>query len=82
MAKPVQVAPVIMSVDQELADHLTKAEEHLIAAVELFMRKGKGKPDRNMSYQRRLRLVQEMTTTLLREELVRLRGPIKIKVKL
>lgn len=80
MSKQVHIAPAIKSVDQELADHLTKAEEHLIAAVELFARKGR--PDRTLAYQKRLRVVQEMTTTLLREELVRIRGPIKFKVKL
>jgi hypothetical protein len=77
MAKP----PLVRTPDQELAEHLAQAEEHLIAAVELFLRKGKGKPERNMSYQRRLRMAQEMVTALFREELVRIRGPIKIKVK-
>lgn len=70
--------PKIHTVEDELTEHLTKAEEHLIAAVKLFQRKAR--PERRMDYQRRLVRAQEMVTTLLREELVRIRGPIKVRV--
>lgn len=65
-----------MSVDQLLAHHLKKAEEHLIEAVKLFARKHP--PDRHPEYVARLTRTQEMTTWLRREELIRIRGPIKI----
>lgn len=64
--------------DRELADHLKKAEEHLIAAVKLFSEKKP--PKRTLAYMERLDRAQEMVTGLLREELVRIRGPIKMTV--
>lgn len=65
--------------DKELADHLRTAEEHLIAAVKLF--EGKKHPDRTQHYIERLNRAQEMVTGLFREELIRIRGPIKISVR-
>lgn len=79
MAKQAQVAKQIRSVDQELAEHLEKAEEHLIAAVKMFAKKNK--PARHPDYVARLTRVQEGVTTILREELVRLRGPIRVTIK-
>jgi hypothetical protein len=69
-----------ISVDEELANHLKKAEDHLIAALELFSRQLR--PDRGVDYINRLRRAQEAITWLLREELVRIRGPIKVTAKL
>ena len=66
---------VIKSVDDALAEHLRIAEEHLIKAVELFARKHK--PDRTLAYIKRLMSAQETITSLYREELVRIRGPVK-----
>jgi hypothetical protein len=60
-------------IDEELAENLKHAEEHLIAAVELFSRDVK--PERREGYQARLIQAQETITTLYREELVRIRGP-------
>lgn len=65
----------IASIDDLLAMHLEKAEEHLIAAVKLFEKKTK--PERHASYIAKLIRAQEMVTTLYREELIRIRGPIK-----
>ena len=70
--------PKITTLDDQLTEHLRKAEEHLIAAVKLFGRKTP--PDRHANYLARLIRSQEGVTTLLREELVRIRGPIKVKV--
>jgi lysylphosphatidylglycerol synthetase-like protein (DUF2156 family) len=67
--------PKILSPDAQLADHLKHAEHHLIAALKLFEKKVK--PSRTMDFVRRLTTAQETTTTLLREELIRIRGPIK-----
>jgi len=67
------------NVDDELAEHLKKAEDALIGAVKLFS--GQLKPLRRESYYRRLILAQETITGLYREELVRIRGPLKIKIK-
>lgn len=69
----------IQSVDDLLAMHLEKAEEHLIAAVKLFEKKTR--PDRSKGYLERLIRSQELCTTLFREELIRIRGPIKIARK-
>jgi hypothetical protein len=71
--------PKIMTPDQQLAEHLEKAEEHLIAAVKLFSRKTA--PDRHRDYLPRLVRAQESVTTLFREELVRIRGPIRVRTK-
>lgn len=77
MAKIEHVAP--KSVDAQLAEHLKKAEEHLIAAVKLFAKKNH--PDRHANFIERLTRHQEGVTTLLREELVRMRGPLKVTIK-
>lgn len=69
--------PILKTVDQQLAEHLEKAEDHLIAAVKLFSRKAA--PERHRDYLPRLVRAQEMVTTLMREELIRIRGPIKVK---
>lgn len=66
-----------VNADQELANHLKKAEEHLIASVKLFGEKG---PERTLAYRQRLDRAQELVTGLFREELIRIRGPIKIAV--
>jgi hypothetical protein len=68
----------VVSKDQELANHLKKAEEHLIEAVKLFGLKDH--PKRTHDYMSRLNRAQELVTGLFREELVRLRGPIKLTV--
>jgi hypothetical protein len=73
------VAKAAVSKDQELADHLKQAEHHLIAAVKLFEKRTH--PQRTHDYVARLTRAQEMTTHLFREELVRIRGPIKMTVK-
>lgn len=65
-----------ISVDDQLTDHLKNAEHHLIAALKLFERKNK--PVRSPHYVQRLTRAQENVTWLLREELVRIRGPIKV----
>lgn len=69
---------VAWSPDEALTHHLRKAEEHLIAAVELFGKEHK--PERHPDYVARLTRAQEMVTWLFREELIRIRGPIKITV--
>lgn len=66
------------SVDDELTNHLQQAEDHLIAAVELFTKRKS--PDRTGDYIQRLTKAQETVTLLLREELVRIRGPLKMKI--
>lgn len=80
MARATKAAVVkqVLDVDRQLADHLRKAEEHLIEAVKLF--EGKKHPDRTQHYVERLSRAQEMVTWLFREELVRIRGPIKMTV--
>lgn len=61
--------------DDHLAHHLEQAEQHLISAVELF---GKAqKPNRTEMYIKRLSHTQETVTALYREELVRIRGPLR-----
>lgn len=77
MAK--NTGPVLTTVDQKLAEHLEKAEEHLIAAVKLFGRKTP--PDRHKDFVARLVRHQEGVTTLFREELIRIRGPIRVRTK-
>lgn len=64
--------------DKELASHLKIAEEHLIEAVKLFNLNNQ--PKRTRDYVTRLIRAQETVTALFREELIRLRGPIKITV--
>jgi hypothetical protein len=68
----------VVDADKELADHLKRAEEHLIAAVKLFQEKKA--PKRTLAYMTRLDRAQELVTGLFREELVRIRGPIKMTV--
>lgn len=65
------------SVDDELADHLKEAEHHLIAAINLFSRPRR--PLREVQYLKRLTGAQETVTALYRQELVRIRGPLKSK---
>lgn len=64
--------------DEKLAGHLKIAEEHLIEAVKIFNLNSQ--PKRTRDYITRLIRAQEMVTALFREELIRLRGPIKITV--
>ena len=73
-----KATPQIKTVDQLLADHLEQAEDHLIKAVKLFARKVG--PERNKDYLPRLVRAQEMVTVLMREELIRIRGPLKVAV--
>jgi hypothetical protein len=61
--------------DDELADHLKEAEHHLIAAINLFS--GPRSPLREVGYLKRLGGAQETITALYRQELVRIRGPLK-----
>jgi hypothetical protein len=70
---------VFVNPDEELAYHLKHAEEHLIKAVELFFREHK--PERHKDFVERLTRAQETVTWLFREELIRIRGPIKVKLK-
>lgn len=76
-SKIVQAVKVV-DADRQLSDHLRQAEEHLIEAVRLFERKTH--PNRTQDYVGRLTRAQEMVTHLFREELVRIRGPIKLTV--
>lgn len=69
----------VLDVDKELANHLKTAEEHLIAAAKLF--ELKKHPNRTQDYVSRLFRMQEGVTSLYREELVRIRGPIKMTLK-
>lgn len=80
MAKKTKIEHVAKAVnsDRELSDHLKQAEEHLIEAVKLFERKTH--PNRTQDYVGRLTRAQEMVTHLFREELIRIRGPIKLTV--
>lgn len=75
--KPAIVQNATKHAEAALADHLEKAEHHLIGAVKLLS--GQSKPLRNESYYRRLISAQETITSLYREELVRIRGPIPIR---
>jgi hypothetical protein len=72
MAKMTPTPLKMMSVDERLADHLKQAEFHLIEALKLFERTRK--PVRPAGFISRLTRAQEITTTLMREELVRARG--------
>lgn len=65
------------SVDEQLVEHLQAAEEHLIAALKLFL--NQKPPTRRAGYEDRLERLQEGVTALLREELVRIRGPLRPK---
>lgn len=65
------------SVDDQLAEHLKTAEDALIEAVKLFS--GPGKPQRVQGYLERLERAQIAITGLYREELVRIRGPIRTR---
>jgi hypothetical protein len=65
------------SVDDELAEHLRQAEHHLIGAITLFS--GPRRPNREGGYLKRLTGAQETITWLYRQELIRIRGPLKPK---
>lgn len=71
-------AEVIASNEDQLTHHLKAAEEHLIEAVKIFERKHP--PKRTLAYIERLIRSQEMVTLLYREELIRIRGPLKMSV--
>lgn len=71
------VQKVVKNVEDQLAHHLKEAEDHLIAAVKLLS--GQSKPLRRESYCQQLIRAQEAITSLYREELVRIRGPIGIR---
>ncbi len=77
--KPAIVQKAIKNAEDQLAEHLNKAEYHLIEAVKLFS--GPHKISRRVGYSQKLTLAQEAITTLYREELVRIRGPIKMSIK-
>lgn len=83
MAKKAGVEPaakqVLVDVDEKLAYHLKNAEEHMIAALELFGMEHK--PERHKDFVARLTRAQELVTGLFREELIRIRGPIKMTAK-
>lgn len=79
MAQKVAFAAKHRTIDDELAAHLEKAEEHLIAAVKLFARKAP--PQRHKDFLDKLTRHQEGVTGLFREELVRMRGPMSVKFK-
>jgi hypothetical protein len=72
---PVQKPKKPRSPDQQLADHLNQAEDHLIEAVKLFS--GPRRVTRGVGYQDRLERAQIAVTGLYREELVRIRGTIR-----
>lgn len=74
-----KVDTVAVLVEAKLTHHLEMAEEHLIEAVKLFEREYK--PQRHHDYITRLIRAQEMVTGLFREELIRIRGPIKVTAK-
>jgi hypothetical protein len=82
MAKKAAVEKVVEKLlidpDQALTEHLGKAEEHLIKALQLFEREVK--PERHKDFVSRLTRAQELVTWLYREELIRIRGPIKVAV--
>jgi len=67
------------SIDKELTEHLKQAEHHLIGAVKLFSEEKK--LSRRVGYYSRLIRAQETITGLYREELVRVRGPQRLKRK-
>lgn len=78
MANKLKIVPPLpsKSTDDELADHLKEAEHHLIAAINLFS--GPRRPIREVRYLIRLKGAQETITALYRQELVRIRGPLKL----
>ncbi len=63
--------------DEQLTEYLKIAEDALVSAIELFS--GQSGPQRRVGYYSRLIRAQEAITGLYREELVRIRGPLKIK---
>lgn len=63
--------------DDKLTEHLKEAEEHLIGAVNLFAEEKK--LSRRTGYYTRLVRAQELITGLYREELVRQRGPHRLR---
>jgi hypothetical protein len=65
--------------DDQLAEHLKHAEHHVIEALKLFS--GPKDTLRRVGYYSRLISAQETITALYREELVRIRGPIKGSVR-
>lgn len=82
MSKKVIQVKAPKTVDEELLAYLKTAETALISAVELFLGKSGGKvPDRHPDALKRLTRAQEAVTALLREELVRNRGIIKVSFK-
>lgn len=76
----VKKADVIASNEEQLAHHLNRAEDHLIEAVKLFERRHP--PKRTLAFIDKITRAQEMVTSLYREELVRIRGPINMTVTL
>lgn len=74
---PKQIRAKPKTVDAELAEHLKEAEDHLVKAVELFLRPSGAK--RRVGYLSRLTGAQEAITGLYREELLRIRGPLRAK---
>lgn len=72
--------PKSEEIDADLAMHLQKAEEHLIAAVELFSQHRK--PQRRVGYKEKLTRLQEGVTALYAEELILKRGQMNPKGKI
>lgn len=60
--------------DAQLAEHLEQAEHHVIEALKLFS--GPKDALRRPGYYQRLNSAQEAITSLYREELIRIRGPL------
>jgi hypothetical protein len=69
----------ISSPEDRLSEHLKFAEHHLIEAVKLFAKANK--PERSKEYVKRLDKAQELVTGLFREELVRIRGEVRTKLR-
>lgn len=61
--------------EDQLTEHLRHAEHHLVAAALLFLEEKH--PDRRPDYIDKLNRMQQGVTSLMREELIRMRGPIK-----
>jgi hypothetical protein len=74
-----EFAKVFTNSDDKLAWHLEHAEAHLIEAVKTF--ELNPRPERHADYVSRLTRAQEMVTVLFREELIRIRGPIKVAAR-
>jgi hypothetical protein len=68
---------VAKGVDGELMEYLRIAEEALISALQLFG--DHPKLERRIGYLTRLVRAQELVTGVYAEELVRARGPHKVK---